>query len=85
MFYLLLFKFFYATGGFTFGFYYISGLKGQIDIFISFIMPLLIILRASPFCHIARPVRRTAEVSGGQQPVRCSVLLGVVVFDSAIF
>ena len=44
---------------FTFRFYYIAGLKGQIDILVSFIMPLLIILRASPLCRIARHVRRT--------------------------
>jgi hypothetical protein len=48
---------------FTFRFYYIAGLKGQIDILVSFIMPLLIILRASPLCCIARHVRRTDRIS----------------------
>ena len=51
---------------FAYGFYNIAGLKGQIGILVSFIMPLLIILRASPLCRIARHVRhvrRTPPIS----------------------
>jgi hypothetical protein len=48
---------------FAYGFYNIAGLKGQIDILVSFIMPLLIILRASPLCRIARHVRLTLRMS----------------------
>ena len=73
---------------FAYGFYNIAGLKGQTDILVSFIMPLLIILRASPLCRIARYVRRMRELSSGPEahlfrtpgsplaerihPVRCS-------------
>jgi hypothetical protein len=56
---------------FAYGFYNIAGLKGQTDILVSFIKPLLIILRASPLCRIARHVRRTQQISGLRQQVRC--------------